>query len=102
MVREAEEMAGALTGLDVLKRHIIYALAARIRMIQVAQHLFAAWANINFTGLTADSRHQGVSIGQRARTRGKARQSVGLNISARIVEEIHGASRDNEGLSRIQ
>src|SRR5215813_4468946 len=71
-------------------------------MVQVAQHLLAARANVNFVGLTADSLHEGTGIGQRARTRGKTRHGVGFDISAWIVQQIHSTSCDNKGLRRIQ
>src|SRR4029450_4929413 len=73
IVRQAEEVACPLTGLDVLESHIIHHPSPRIGMVQVAQHLLAARTNVNFVGLTADSLHEGTGIGQRARTRGKAR-----------------------------
>src|SRR5436190_22632400 len=81
-VRETEQMAGSLSSLNVLKRHIVDIFAFRIAVFDVSQHLRTAWANVYFVGVAADGAHQLVCLLKRPLRSCETGHCIGQDIAA--------------------
>ena len=102
MIRQAEEMARPIASLHVLEGDVIYRLAARERVADVAQHLEARRPDINLGRGDFQRPHQppGVLLG--AVAGGEGRHGVGEHVLPRQAQAIHRPAGDDQRLRRIQ
>src|SRR5579872_4315966 len=95
-------MTGALAGLHVFERYVIGLLAVRKGMPDIAQHLHAAWPDVDLMGIAADGAHQAMSLLERTGAGGKARHRVRQDVGARQPQLVHGLSAHYQRLRGIQ
>ncbi len=82
-VGEPEQVTRALARLNVFKSNVVDRLSVRVGMFDVAQHLLAAWPNVQLVRRTADGGHQRSGVFQSVFACRKSGHRVGKNVGAR-------------------
>ena len=102
VVGETEEVRGPLTSLDVLEGDVVDGLPFAVGMADVAQHLQAGGADVEFSSSDPEGVHEGVGIGEGRAARREAGHGPGEDVATRKTQPIHCLRRNDQGMGRVE
>ena len=103
VVGQAEQVRGALAGLDVLVGDVVLGLAPSAAGWPMSRSIWVADGLMSISAaLTPSALHQRVGVAQRARAGGKARQRVAQHVGARQPQPVHRPRRHDQRVGAVQ
>ena len=101
-VGQSEQVRSSLARLNVFEGHIINLLPAGEGVVDIAEHLGAGRANVDFRGRNTQGGHQAPRIAKRQLASRKARHRVCEDVFARQSQAVHSFGGDDEGVGGVQ